>query len=442
MIYLHDIRQQGTLDLIRKALDVRFKVPDPKAKFTKWSVGEPCIALYYLDNRYYRGRVVDVNKESSTCIIHYIDYGNEEICSFENMRKSVPLHQIPTQAHKCILNRIRPHGKQWDRQTLDYIHKSIVEKNCCVKVTDEPVNGVTPINLSYDKLCINDHLVDFEMAEYTDGSKALIRKYAPMRSTEEITKEDIVSDSGPDCIVVEDEDTTTEQLSTSHDLSDILSLKGVDWNKLVEDEQTMLDGKYITYPRHTEDEFLCNISLIVNIKMLELTLIFDEETTTIYNQMFEELQTESLNMSPLNGIFENKACVAIFPEDNRWYRASILQFSEKKNRVKVRYVDYGNIEIISLADTREINEEWAKLPPATVTVKLFGVEPNPDFSVAEVTNKYKELFMDQGPFHVKVISYDESVPLVEIRNEKDELVYKKLIESNMLTQLHEPLNTS
>ncbi|KAJ8724466.1 hypothetical protein PYW08_015940 [Mythimna loreyi] len=432
VIYLHDVSQQGTLDLIRKALDIRFKDPDPKAKFNKWTVGELCVALYYLDNRYYRGRVVDVDNDNSTCTVHYIDYGNEEICSFANLRKSVPLHQIPVQAHKCILNRIRPIGKQWDRQTLDYIHKSIVEKQCYVRVTGEPVNGAIPIELKYDKLCINDHIVDFEMAEYADGSKAVVRKYAPIDKPKKEVIEDVIeSDSSPDYIVVDDPDATGEQLYISRDSSDVFSLKGTDWNKLIEEEQSSLEGNYMTYPKNTDDEFTCNITLINDINTLELSLIFDDDTTKVYEQMSEELQVESLNMSPLNGIFENKACVAVFPEDNQWYRASILQFSEKKNRVKVKYVDYGNICVISLADTRETCEEWVKLPPATVSAKLFGVRVNPDMDIGVITKEYTEVFLDQGPFHAKIISYDNSVPLVELRNDSSELVYQKLIDNNM-----------
>uniref|UniRef100_A0A2A4JVM1 RING finger protein 17 n=1 Tax=Heliothis virescens TaxID=7102 RepID=A0A2A4JVM1_HELVI len=430
VIYLHDVSQQDTLDLIRKALDVRFKNPDPKAKFNKWSVGEPCVALFFLDNRYYRGRIVEVNAENSTCTIHYIDYGNEEVCSFANLRKSVPLHQIPTQAHKCVLSRIRPIEQQWDRQTLDYIHKSIVEKQCFVKITGEAVNGVLPIELKYDKLCINDHLVDFEMAEYSDGTKpvevrsAFVSKNKPKQTVKE---EVIESDSGPDYIVVDDHDTITDQLSTSKESFDN-SLKGIDWNKIIDTEESSPDENFITYPKDIEEEFMCNITVINDIKTLELNVIVDDDTTRAYEQMFEDLQAASMNMTPLNGIFENKACVAVFPEDGRWYRASILQFSEAKNRIKVRYVDYGNIEVISLADAKEILEEWVRLPPVSISAKLFGVQLNPDVDINDIKKQYAQIFLDQGPFHVKVMGYDESVPLVELRDDKNELVYKKLIE--------------
>ncbi|XP_075975850.1 tudor domain-containing protein qin isoform X2 [Anticarsia gemmatalis] len=431
VIYLHDVTQKDTLDLIRKALDVRFKLPDPKAKYSKWTVGEPCVALFFLDNKYYRGRVMEVNKEASTCLIHYIDYGNEELCSFSNLRKSVPLHQIPIQAHKCILNRIRPIGKQWERQTLDYIHKSVVEKQCYVKVAADPVNGILPIELKYDKLWINDHLVDFEMAEYTDGSKALVKKFAPLPKSENV--EEVVttaSDSGPDYIVVDESD-TAEPMSRTDDSFDIDSIKGTDWNKLMADDSTSIDSNYVTYTKFSEEEFMCNITIINDIHAFELSIVCDDDTTRIYEQLFEDLQTECHNLPPLNGIFENKACVAIFPEDGQWYRASILQFSEAKNQIKVRYIDYGNIEIIPLGDTREILEEWAKLPPVTITAKLYGVQVNPDIEVNKVTEEYAKVFLDQGPFNAKIISRDDSFPLVELRNDKDELIYNKLIEDKI-----------
>ncbi|PZC86101.1 hypothetical protein B5X24_HaOG213059 [Helicoverpa armigera] len=329
VIYLHDVNQQDTLDLIRKALDVRFKAPDPKAKFTKWSVGEPCAAQFFLDNLYYR------------------------------------------------------------------------------------VNGVLPIELKYDKLLINEHLVDFEMAEYIDGTKPVeVRAFASKKKTNQTVKEEVVeSDSSPDYIVVDDTDTNTitDQLSTSKESLDN-SLKGIDWNKIIDAEESIPDENYITYPKDIKEEFECNITVINDIKALELNVIADDDTTKIYEQMFEDLQAESMNGSPLNGIFENKACVAVFPEDGRWYRASILQY--------------------------KILEEWATLPPATVTAKLFGVQVNPDVSIGDITKEYAKIFLDQGPFHVKVMGYDESVPLVELRNDKQELVYKKLIEDKIFIMCH------
>lgn len=426
VIYLHDVSQQDTLDLIRKALDVRFKTPDPKAKYARWTVGEPCVALFFLDSRFYRGRVLEVNKENSTCLIHYVDYGNEELCSFENLRKSIALYQIPIQAHKCMLARIRPADDKWDRQSLDYIHKSVVEKQCFVKIKGDPIDGVLPIDLKFDKLWINDHLVDFEMAVYTDGSKAVVRKFAPNKEKKRIVEPVVESDSGPDYIVEEDHD------SKSHDSFDLKYLEGKDWNKLLEeDDVNSIDGKFITYPNYDGEEFLCNITIINNTKVLELNVVHDDETNLLYEEMFKTIEANGENMPPLDGIFENKACIALFSEDGQWYRASILQYSENDSRIKVRYVDYGNIEVISLADVREITEELTKLPPGTVAAKLHGVTVNPEVDVNVLSQKYADTFLDKGPYHAKVISYEDSVPLVELRDDDGELIYENLIKTGV-----------
>ncbi|CAH2216434.1 jg22308 [Pararge aegeria aegeria] len=431
VIYLHDISQQDTLDLIRKALDVRFKSPDPKAKFVKWTVGEPCVALFFLDNRFYRGRVIEVNDETSSCLIHYIDYGNEEMCSFENLRKSIALHQIPIQAHKCVLDRIKPIGKNWDRTTLDYIHKSIVEKQCYVKVSGKPIGDLIPIDLKYDKLWVNDHLVDFELAEYKDGTKAVVRKFVP--TAKEIVKidEPIESDSGPDYIVESDD--YLDQSSDSQMSVQVrcLDLEGKDWNDVMEENEIESNiGRFVTFPSFTDTEFLCNITVLYEINKLELSVIHDHETTVLYEKMGAQLQLES-NESSLNGVYENKACLALFPEDKQWYRAMILQYSAIKKLIKVKYVDYGKIEVISLNHAREISDEYLKLPTATVTATLHGVKVNPSLDEKSVADKFTKTFLDKDAFHVKVIT-PQVIPSVELRDIDGKLIYENLIEEEVL----------
>lgn len=430
-IYLHDISQQDTLELIRKALDVRFKHPDPKAKYVKWSVGEPCIALYFLDNRFYRGKVLEVYNDTSSCLIHYVDYGNEEICSFENLRKSIVLYQIPIQAHKCILSHIRPIGKQWDRQTLDYIHKLIVEKQCYVEVRGEPVGDLIPIKLTFDQLCINDHLVEFEMAVFTDGSKAVVPKYAAKEKETQKLELSLESDSGPDYII-ECEDASDQSSDSQNDFH-VKSFEGKDWNLIMaEDDINTMGGTFISYSPFTETEFNCNITVLNESKMLELSVIHDDEINKLYDAMFEELQIESNNMNALNGIFENKACLALFPDDLKWYRALILQYSEAKNCIKVKYIDYGNVEVVSLTDVREISEKYTRLPPATITVTLHGVKPNPNLENEVLFKNYADTFLDKQPFHAKVIDSTSKIPSVELRDDSGNLVYEKLIEENVL----------
>ncbi|XP_047997601.1 uncharacterized protein LOC125235178 [Leguminivora glycinivorella] len=434
VVFLHQLSQEETLELIRKALEVRFKKPDPKAKYAKWTVGEPCVALYFLDNRFYRGRVLEVNKETSSCLVQYVDYGNEEVCSFVNMRKSIALHQIPIQAHKCILARIRPIGNQWDRTTLDYIHKSVVEKHCLVKISGERIGDLLPIELKYDKLWINDHLADFEMAEYTDGSKTVVRKFVPNPNVKTPGNEDLKSDSGPDYIV--DEDAESAELLSSHDCSfDAKSFETADWNLLMEQEGQSKNEKVMTYTKYEKPEFLSNILIINDLDNLELSVVHNDEDNLLYDEMFECLQKEAVDLPPLNGIYEDKPCIGLFRDETGqpgWYRATIQRYSKSKGLVKVRYVDYGNTDVVSISNVKEISEKWLTLPPASIQVNLYKARVNPHVDVNIVSTKFIEIFLDKGPFQTKIMAYENSIPQVELRNEDGKLVYSKLLSSGYL----------
>ncbi|XP_050667048.1 RING finger protein 17 isoform X2 [Leptidea sinapis] len=431
IIYLHEIDQEATLEMIRKALDVRFQKPDPKAKYAKWTVGEPCIAQFYLDNKFHRARVVEVN-DSSTCRVHFVDYGNEEVCSFENMRKSILMYQIPIQSHKCVMSRIKPIGKKWDVQILEYIHKAIVDKQCFVKVIGETVDGITPIDLKIDKLWMSDHLVDLGVAKYTDGSKTVVRKYAPsMKSPEPVDE----SDSGPDYIISKDDNFEKSSDFSLPGHGDSIEVQ--DWNKLMKDDDEDEDCEFVSYTPYNETEFECNVTVVNDVNTLELSIVWDHDKNLQYEKIFKELEEEGSNFNPLNGILANKACAAIFPDDGLWYRAAILQYSQVKGQVKVKYVDYGNIAVVSLADVREITDKYLQLPPATISAKLHDVTVNPAIDVSKVAEEYSKVFLDNGPFHAKVMQWDGDIPSVQLKI-NDELAYKSLYEKRIFLKKGNP----
>lgn len=421
---------------------MRYRDPDPKAIYVKWTVGEACVALYHYDNRFYRGKVVEVNQIASTCLVHYIDYGNEEVCSFANMRKSIALHQIPIQAHKCIFSRIQPIGVQWERQTLDYIHKLIVEKHCFVKVVGKTLDGITPIDMKYDQLWINDHLVDFELAKYVDGVKKPKGKgKGKQKKAFSETDSYIESNSGPDYIVEEEEpELITKDISESLPDDDSLDLSpfvGKDWNDLIAEEgdnQSIID-KYILFPNQSDEEFTCNITAIYDTRVFPLSIIHDVKTDSVYEDMFQDLQNKGDSMPPLNGVFINKACIALFEEDKEWYRAMILEYSEAQNRLKVRFVDYDNVELVSKDDIREIMEEWVTLPPRTVYAKLHGVDVNREADVNTIRNEFAEILLNKGPFHAKIINFEELIPKVELKDANNVLVSEKLVEKGVFVKV-------
>ncbi|XP_035438847.2 RING finger protein 17-like [Spodoptera frugiperda] len=409
MVYLHDVHQQHTRELIRNAINVQyhlnFKGPDPKALLRKWRVGQPCVVLEEV-YKSYRGRVIQVNQQDLTCLVHYIDYGYDVTVPFAKLRKSVPLRHIPTQALKCMLNRIRPVGNQWDREALYYLRKSIVEKECSVKVVGDAVDGVLPVELKYDQLWVNDHLVDFEMAKYEDAiTKAPVMQYSPDEKNKKKNQENTIECDSPN----------------SSDLSS------------KEDQESASHGKFVTYPKYSGTKYLCDICEINDANKLPLDIFCeDENIEMLYEYMYRELQSEGMNMPPLNGIFENKPCIVLCPEDSRWYRASILHFSKRESLVKIKYADHCDIEFIPLAHIREISEKWLNLPPANVTAKLFGLRVNREIDISDLAKRYAAIFLETGPYVVTIMGYEGLIPLVELRFGNRDLVYQKLIDDNIL----------
>ncbi|XP_008556334.1 maternal protein tudor isoform X2 [Microplitis demolitor] len=64
------------------------------------------------------------------------------------------------------------------------------------------------------------------------------------------------------------------------------------------------------------------------------------------------------------------SCIAQYSEDLKWYRAVIQ--SVESTGVTVRFVDYGNIEIVSFDKIKELEADLAKLPVQAINCKLLG----------------------------------------------------------------------
>ncbi|GBP05518.1 RING finger protein 17 [Eumeta japonica] len=426
VIYLYDICQQEDLDVMRDTLDECFKNSVPKTADTYWSVGQPCIARFYLDEKFYRGRVVAVNDENDTCFVHYVDYGNEEMCSVKDMRKRLILWKLPIQAHKCVLSRVQPINEQWDRQTLDFIHKMVVEKNCFVKITGKKIGEFTPIDLKVGQLWLSEHLVDLEKAKFIDGLKIMLPEF--VTSSKRIRNGNNSppnTDSSPEYIV-EDED-ISDLLNESK--ASVVS-SNIEENQVIEEDQTEPEEIVFVYPNMQIDdhEFICTVSTIYN-DQFEL-IIKNEENAKQLDKIHKEIEETISDLPGLNGIYEKRACIALFKGDNKWYRASILQYSQKKGLVKVKYVDFGDIAIVDVSEVKETLEQWTFLPSIAISAKIFGVNHTDNYDVEEL-----ELTFMKKEFHATVIKKDDDFIYVELRNEKDgELAYRNLIDKNIFVE--------
>ncbi|KAH9520270.1 SMN protein Smn1 [Bulinus truncatus] len=49
-----------------------------KHRHVKWSVGDSCQAVYFADGEIYDAKILSIDDGKRTCILQYVDYGNEE----------------------------------------------------------------------------------------------------------------------------------------------------------------------------------------------------------------------------------------------------------------------------------------------------------------------------------------------------------------------------
>lgn len=65
-------------------------------------------------------------------------------------------------------------------------------------------------------------------------------------------------------------------------------------------------------------------------------------------------------------------CVALFPEDNCWYRAEVIKIDG--DELSVLFVDYGNTSKVSVTVTREIPADLMETPPLAFLCELEGFD--------------------------------------------------------------------
>ncbi|KAI9557952.1 hypothetical protein GHT06_014704 [Daphnia sinensis] len=69
-------------------------------------------------------------------------------------------------------------------------------------------------------------------------------------------------------------------------------------------------------------------------------------------------------------------CLALFPDDEQWYRAVITQRDAESRQVRVSYVDYGNSSMVNVQDLRVLPTQFAGQPALAFKCALDGIDRN------------------------------------------------------------------
>ena len=333
-------------------------------------VNSVCYAIFSEDSKWYRAKIVTSSTDSY--FVHFFDFGNYETVLKSNV-KLCPneLLHLPVQAVRCSLNGIVPSkgSPKWDPACIQFINANYTGKMLLCKSL-----GSSVVDL-YDTSSSEDNIAE-----------VLIRYgYAS-------------------CIESSDTSLTNIGFPNIHKIAVPSASLSELFAGQVFIEVVVSDIESVAY-------FWVQNVMSDNIKALS--------TLESNLQSYAESQPESF--VPSRGDY----CCAFFSEDNKWYRAKILEIN--RNKAVVFYIDYGNMASVNLHDILPITKELAALPPFAYCVSLTSECPRSLQALTSLkcitTNKI--LFM-------KIIDQSVDPPQVELYDTssgEDVNIAKYLIDS-------------
>ncbi|XP_017781305.1 PREDICTED: RING finger protein 17-like isoform X2 [Nicrophorus vespilloides] len=275
-----------------------------------WSVGDRCSVRYHRNNKWYRGILLDIIEDEYR--VSMIDYGNVEVVNCDNIRSDVFFVEVPQLANSVKLADVYPRHDTFYVRDLDILHTLIVEKSVLVNYVDTSYHygiiyqGVINVN---DYMISNTTCVAYQMSE-SDDEDVIILDYDH-----------------------------AEELN-------------------------------YTYPELPPERYI--LAALIN-QFDHNKLIFEvtgvDESCSGFNDLCEQLRQEGNSQALIRNPEEGMPCIAVFREDQSWYRASILDVLNEET-VRVYFVDFGNVEIITIDNVRKIKPEWMKFPVHQVTATI------------------------------------------------------------------------
>ena len=170
---------------------------------------------------------------------------------------------------------------------------------------------------------------------------------------------------------------------------------------------------YVTSVESVEKMF-CQLSK--NISELDSLMDKMEEYYRPLDQQQEILSSPSVE----------DFCVAKFSVDDGFYRAKVSSIAG--SNVQVCYIDYGNSEMVPLADVKILKSEFAVLPAQAICCSLVGCK-----SSADVNTKFQEIALE-AEFVAKIASVLDGNVQVEL--------YTKESKVSVITMLQTEVSVS
>lgn len=345
------------------------------------------LVQYKRDSNWYRGRVEKIVDDGSrgeeNIFVYYVDYGNREYVSLSRLRCiSDKLREEPFLAHRCKIFDCVPKGGKWSKEStqamLNLLEKALVTMYV-MKINSEGILEVdlcktsADENMGHEISSLRDTLMFLEFANLVEGWKKPTYNSAGKNYLFQNLPRD-----GEEFIGVVGHSVSPNEFYVQK------------WGLESQYLLRLMDNMDFYYRNHV------NMEVILN---------------------------------PIIGM----PCAAQFSCDNKWYRATVVDFAGNKN-VVVYYVDYGNKETISYTKIRMLHEQFFKLVPQAIKCSLSQIKPISKNGWNQSAKKFFTKYVDGKNFITAVDGRDKHglrVLMYENTDEKKVCLNAVLVENKM-----------
>ncbi|CAH1798876.1 unnamed protein product [Owenia fusiformis] len=311
-----------------------------------WQIGQACVARFTDDQSWYRAKITNVFEDAVQVL--YIDFGNSERLSLQNLRRKVIMAEIPQFTLECKLHGIVPitSDGQWSTEVLTFIHDEIVNNDCTIMIKGEPKYGEP---LEVDLVLPNQQ----DLGEFLCfTSKAMKNEYY----------EAYLSTVSPSFSKVDVPDLTEVVFPYEPmplpDVGDLFKVSVTNMGTT----PTQVSIQHCLEP-HTDDP---------NKKEFNSQLEQLEQMAVLLNS-----HAPTADPLDIDDIHIGTACLGQYTVDDCWYRTEVLakETVGEETRILALYVDYGTVETITIDRIRTISWEYRMLPAQSMRCEIKGLVP-------------------------------------------------------------------
>lgn len=340
VLFLQQKSLSQELEAMMGALNTWVKEEQPKPTVASYSKGDYVCALFSEDATWYRGQVVGIRSSAGRYLVMFIDFGNSEELPSSCLRPLPPRFAEPALFAFCVV----PQGVcAADPRLVALLEQ---EPFSAVQV-DASKGGLPVVRLERrDGTCLND-LATQQSSQQPPAATAKLPQ-VPQAVAGSSTGKPSSSPQGtpkkPPSPAVEPPPPPAQQPPVTVQECPVGGPGQLDC------VVSAVEGNLVFVQPLSRCDALVSI------------------TKALANEA-AQASTGALSGLPPVGQF----VLALYSEDNSWYRAKVVSVDKATSTVRVSFVDFGNTESVSAKDLLPMRPELAREAACAFPVQLEGV---------------------------------------------------------------------